>query len=143
MVKYQIDYVTELCQDLPVRVVDGDTWWSYQRVPFRGLPLVEFRLLGWDCPEKQSRAGMTITPFERARAREAQSATLNFFTMHKACRILVKTEPDPEKYQRWLGIPWCEEHNLLLGAALANEQLAVPYYGKSGELRWRDVYDKK
>lgn len=141
MTRYEIDYVTEMCQDLPVRVVDGDTWYAYQKVPFRGIPLVEFRLVGWDCPEKQSRAGITITQFERARAREAQSATLTFFTMHRSCRILVRTEPDPEKYQRWLGDPWCEGHSLHLGDALANESLAVPYYGRSGEFRWRHVYD--
>lgn len=124
-----------------VRVVDGDTWWAYVDVDFRELKYVEFRLWGWDTPEKQ---GPLTTAYERDQAHLATAHARHWWqTLHGYdYRFLVETDPDPEKYGRWLGDLWAEDRGgtrYYLHETLAPLHLAVPSNGTAGT-RWRDTY---
>ena len=138
----EIQHIREVKTLLPRRIVDGDTWWCYLDLGYRQLGLFEFRLHGWDTPEKQ---GVDASPWERERAREATNVAAIWWLDEIRAgnrRILIQSEVDPEKYGRWLGILWSETptgHRTFLGEHLRDLQLAVESDGTAGT-RWRDTY---
>jgi endonuclease YncB( thermonuclease family) len=129
-----------------VRVVDGDTWWAYVDVDFRDIGLHEFRLFGYDTPEKQSSSTYKVSALEKAAAEDATQFSMDFFALSQALKqtVYVETQPDPEKYGRWLAQVWREDkagNRLYLGEMLVQAQLATHSDGTKGT-RWRDTYDK-
>lgn len=102
----------------------------------RAVP--EVRLDGWDCPESRSSATRRISALERAAAARATRAAASWFDLY-AGRVRVTTEPDPEKYGRWLGRPYSVDGDL--GAYLAALGLAVPYRARPGDKRWFEIHD--
>ena len=140
--------------DFPVtgyRIVDGDTYHLTvtlrdARSAFRvdlgaDTAVPEVRLDGWDCPEKRSSATRTVSALERTQANEAERAASDWLASNLPRGVRVTTQPDPEKYGRWLGRLYCSTGDL--GTHLADLHLAVPYTGKTGELRWWQVYDTR
>lgn len=107
----------------------------------RAIP--EVRLDGWDCPETRSSATRRISDHERSEAQRAKRVATAWFATY-ADRVRVTTEPDPEKYGRWLGRPYAVDADGIvvswLGATLAELGLAVDYYAQ-GEPRWFEVFD--
>lgn len=107
----------------------------------RAVP--EVRLDGWDCPEKRSSATRKITPAERYAAQRAELLAVEWFRQYDG-RVRVTTEPDPEKYGRWLGRPYAVdaagETVSTLGASLSLAKLAVPYRAQPGDKRWFEVF---
>lgn len=87
------------------RVVDGDTYWMGVDLGFNASLLVEIRLDGWDTPEKKSMPGRVVGPRERAAAARATALSTAWMKGHLDAGhpIWVATQPDPEKYGRWLG----------------------------------------
>jgi endonuclease YncB( thermonuclease family) len=138
-----IRYLAELTLVDQMRVVDGDTFWAYAKVPYRKIDYVEYRLDGWDTPEKQ---GPDTTAAERMQAKAAQHVAENWFrSMATGFRMLVETRRDPEKYGRWLATVWAEDgdgYKDFLGEHLASLGLAVPSDGTKGT-RWRDTYGER
>lgn len=137
-----LQHVKEVKTAMPRRIVDGDTWWCYVDLDYRQLGYFEHRLDGWDTPEKQ---GPETSPWERQMAREATFAVEDWWKIHIAAtdrRVFVRTEPDPEKFGRWLAGLWAETPAGLefhLGQFLEDRGLAVPSNGTKGT-RWRDTY---
>ncbi len=115
------------------RVVDGDTYWLYVQGLFRQIHYIEVRLDGYDTPEKQ---GPLTTAWERSQAKVATQYAALWFVQHDT--IMVDSNPDPEKYGRWLCSVYSGDSRL--GRELAERDLAVPYHG-TGK-RWRDVYGR-
>lgn len=135
------------------RIVDGDTWWLRIDQRFRDWKLIECRLAGYDTPESQSSATRKISDFERSQAAHARRVVEEFLTSALTTpgqSLLVRTDPDPEKYGRWLsdlwlesdGDQWPERH---LGAELHSQGLASVYdpskpAGQRGH-RWYEEFD--
>jgi endonuclease YncB( thermonuclease family) len=136
-----LQHIRKVITLLPVRVVDGDSWWCYVDQDFREIGYHEFRLDGWDTPEKQ---GPLVTPFEREKARQATEDVREWwaYAIDHDLTVYVKTKPDPEKYGRWLAGLWAEDEHEVethLGPHLFTLGLAVPSRGTAGN-RWRDTY---
>lgn len=118
-----------------VRVVDGDTYWLKVDIDigFRVhvFPLVNIRLLGWDCPEAHQGS-----PFERSRAVAARHAAATFLAGNP--HLKVATEPDVDNFGRWLGriFDATPGRQADLGNSLASVGLATPW-----PTRWRQIYD--
>jgi len=138
----ELQHIREVKTALPRRIVDGDTWWCYVDLGYRQLGYFEFRLHGWDTPEKQ---GPLTTELERQVARSAAAVATAWWNAQIQAgdrRILIQSEKDPEKYGRWLGVLWAETasgQRFPLGEHLAILGLAVPSDGTAGT-RWRDVH---
>jgi len=125
-----------------VKITDGDTYWLRLDVGFRQTMLVNVRLLGYDCPERNRGSER-----EKDAARRATKVAELFFGYaldpESGVTCWVRTEPDPDDFGRWLGDvwdesdgdPWPEEH---LGAALRREGLASVW-----PTRWREEFDAR
>lgn len=134
----QISHVHRVILPQLVRVVDGDTWRAYIDLDFRHIGFQEFRLYGWDTPEKQ---GPLTSPAERAKAAEATALARQWWVDVADLDIFVETQKDPEKYGRWLATLWAERgpYRSDLGTMLGSADLAVPSDGTRGT-RWRDTH---
>lgn len=137
----ELQYVREVMTLLPRRIVDGDTWWCYVNLGYRQLGYFEYRLLGWDTPEVNTAEDV----WERGQGNAATLAAGTWWSDQIRAggrRILIRSEPDPEKYGRWLGDLWAETpagEQFHLGAHLSDLQLATSSDGTRGT-RWRDTY---
>jgi endonuclease YncB( thermonuclease family) len=116
-----------------VKVVDGDTAYFRVDAGFRAWILVHWRLLGYDCPERNRGS-----QFERNEAKAAGLLTSSFLAQPRG-QLWVRTERDPDDFGRWLGDVWREVDGseIHLGDVLADQGLATKW-----PTRWRDVYDK-
>lgn len=121
------------------KVTDGDTYWAYVDMGLRQIALIEIRLDGFDTPERTKG-----TTFERKQAVVAsdlaKSWWLRFMADGTAAEVWVETEPDPERYGRWLGKVYAEfldGTRRYLGDALREQSLASIW-----PTRWRDEYDR-
>jgi endonuclease YncB( thermonuclease family) len=124
------------------RIIDADTFWLTLEgdVGFHTLVrfVQEFRLDGWDCPEKHKGSR-----FERAQALLAQSMTTAFFQDNLASGIWVRSRKHPDDFGRYLGAVYTgrsadDLSGTPLGAFLASKELATPW-----PTRWYEVYDPK
>lgn len=137
-----LDYTREVKTLLPRRIVDGDTWWCYVDQGYRQLGFFEYRLHGYDTPEKQ---GPDVDAWEKGRARLATEVATEWWANQirlADSRVFIRSTPDPEKYGRWLGVLWCETpkgYVSYLGWHLRDLNLAVPSDGTEGT-RWRDTF---
>jgi endonuclease YncB( thermonuclease family) len=140
-----LQHIREVKTVLPRRVVDGDTWWCHVDMDYHQIGFFEYRLDGWDTPEKQSTPLVKVTEAEKLAAKQATAAAMDWWAIQIRegdRRIFIKTEPDPEKYGRWLGALWAETaygQQYFLGQYLQARELAVPSDGTKGT-RWRDTY---
>lgn len=94
-----------------VKVTDGDTWWLRVDCGLGEVALREFRLDGYDTPEKRSSSTRKVTDAEKAAAAHASELSASLLVEWMSAEgssVLVRTEKDPEKYGRWLGDLWVE-----------------------------------
>ncbi|NUR79086.1 MAG: hypothetical protein HOQ21_01375, partial [Dermatophilaceae bacterium] len=87
---YQVDSVA--------KVTDGDTYWMYLSIGFRETILVNVRLAGFDCPERNSGSDR-----EKAAAKDATDLAAMWLAEGP---VWVRTEKDPDSFGRWLGYVW-------------------------------------
>lgn len=116
-----------------VRVVDGDTYHLRVSLPFYLEAVITVRLLGFDCPERNSGSA-----FEKQQAIVATTVAGEFLTT-AAGLLWVRTEKDPDSFGRWLGEVWREDADgtrMLLGDALRAQGLASVW-----PTRWHTEYD--
>lgn len=117
------------------KFTDGDTYWFRLDVGFRQTQLTEIRLLGYDTPERHRG-----TPFERAEAVRATGVATTWLAQAlQAGNLWVRTEPDPDKYGRWLGDIWAEPEDgivVRLGEVLREQRLASVW-----PTRWHEEFD--
>jgi endonuclease YncB( thermonuclease family) len=116
-----------------LRIVDGDTFWLYCSVGFHETVLVDVRLLGFDCPEKNSG-----DDYEKQQAAKATAVTVEFLTTAPGV-LWVRTEKDPDSFGRWLGEVWREADDgtrTLLGDVLRAEGLASIW-----PTRWHEEFE--
>lgn len=125
-----------------VKVTDGDSYWLRVAVGFRQITLVNIRLSGYDCPERNRGSER-----EKAAAVRAQQLAAKFLRTQEVDGggrydggiLWVRTEPDPDNFGRWLGDVWVETGDTVrhLGAELREAGLASVW-----PMRWRDEYDR-
>jgi endonuclease YncB( thermonuclease family) len=116
-----------------VKVTDGDTYWLKVDVGFRMEALINVRLLGFDCPERNKGS-----EFERARGKVATTLTWSWLSTREVT-YWVRTEKDPDDFGRWLGEIWFEDGTTTvhLGDHLRNYRLASVW-----PTRWRDEFER-
>lgn len=137
----ELQHIREVKTLLPRRIVDGDTWWCYVDLDYRQLGYFEYRLQGWDTPE----LFRPEDDWEKAEAKRALAEVHAWWDEQIRAgnrRILIESQPDPEKYGRWLGLIWAETasgEKLYLGIHLWRLRLAVSSDG-STSTRWRTVH---
>lgn len=123
-----------------VKVTDGDTYWLRVDVGFRETILVNIRLNGYDCPERNR--GTQHEKTEAIRAKSIATEFLEPITPIPDSSLWVRTERDPDNFGRWLGDVWLESDGdqwpeRHLGAELRSQGLASIW-----PTRWRDEWDK-
>lgn len=100
-----------------VRVTDGDTMVLTVDLGFRLTATMPVRLLGLNCPEKNT-----------TRGKEVKAWVQQWFSDH--ADVIVTTEKDPEKYGRWLGTVAPVGSQRTLNAELLDGGMAKPWDGK-------------
>jgi endonuclease YncB( thermonuclease family) len=127
-------------------VVDGDTYRLRVDQRYGDIKLIEARLNPWDTPEKQSSATRKVSAFEKSEAQRATIEANEWFHVAKSFKMWIHTEPDTERWGRWLGEIWYERPHFdwpgqverhSLGGYLAGLDLATAY-----PTRWYQVFDK-
>jgi endonuclease YncB( thermonuclease family) len=115
-----------------VRVVDGDSGWVQCDAGFRQTTLVNYRLHGYDTPERH-----------RGSAREKNMAVVasvfaEAFLTGTDGQLWMRTEPDPDNFGRWLAEIWREVsgRKTFLGAEMHEAGLAAVW-----PTRWAEEYD--
>ena len=119
-----------------VKVTDGDTYWIKVDVGFRATVLVNIRLDGYDCPERNSGS-----LFEKNSAATATAFASLWLRDALGTGLWVRTEKDPDNFGRWLGDVWVEYDGdqwpeRHLGAELRAQGLASIW-----PTRWRQEFD--
>lgn len=117
-----------------VKVTDGDTYWLRLDVGFRQEILIDCRLSGYDCPERNSGSA-----FEKEQAVKATEVATDFLLRWPG-DLWVRTEKDPDSFGRWLGEVWREDANgarTRLGDILRLRNLASIW-----PIRWREEFDQ-
>lgn len=132
-VRTEIQYVYEITE--VVKVVDGDSYWLRVDVGFRQENLINVRLHGYDCPERNKGSVN-----ERKKAIEAHKLAEEFLTVRGlgGGQLWIKTYKDPDNFGRWLGDIWIgfSDWDANLGAELHHRQLASLW-----PTRWREEFD--
>jgi endonuclease YncB( thermonuclease family) len=115
-----------------VRVVDGDSGWVQCDAGFRQTTLVNYRLFGYDTPERHR--GST-----REKNLAVVAAVFADAFLKSTDTLWMRTEPDPDNFGRWLSEIWREDEagdKTYLGAELHEAGLASVWPS-----RWHEEFD--
>lgn len=100
-------------------VQDGDSVVLTLDLGFRLSARLPIRLLGLNCHERTTPAGINATAF-----------SVKWFADHATGTFRVATVKNPEKYGRWLGIIFGGSDTVSLNDSLITAGLALPWDGK-------------
>jgi micrococcal nuclease len=113
-----------------LRVIDGDTLELFVDLGFRNYKRDIFRLRGINTPELHAAEADTRAKALAAKTRLAElvAPVLMAPSLAGPWSLKITTQPDPEKYGRWL-IEIETEGAVAVNTTLIAEGLAVPYDG--------------